>query len=110
MKEESSSWFFTNEQNRSPTVLQYRGASVLRGSVLTGLKLFVKPLVNAVSNYIGCDGQNEGKECLHRFFTPFPNLMESEGRHLQDTIKFDETQEKPLYSYKTAQRLSIYKV
>mgnify|MGYP000850008105 CR=1 FL=1 len=33
--------------------------------MLTGLKLFVKPLVNAVSNYIGCDGQNEGKECLH---------------------------------------------
>ena len=70
------------------------GRFAYQGLVLTGLKLFVKPLVNAVSNYIGCDGQNEGKECLHRFFTPFPNLMESEGRHLQDTIKFDETQEK----------------
>ena len=50
------------------------GRFAYQGLVLTGLKLFVKPLVNAVSNYIGCDGQNEGKECLHRFFTPFPNL------------------------------------
>ena len=86
------------------------GRFAYQGLVLTGLKLFVKPLANAMSHNIGCDGQNEGKECLHRFFTPFPNLMESEGRHLQDTIKFDETQEKPLYSYKTAQRLSVYKV
>ena len=62
--------------------------------MLTGLELLVKPLADAVSNYICCDGQNEGKECLHRFFTPFPNLMESEGRHLKNIIKFDKAQEK----------------
>lgn len=35
------------------------GRFAYQGLVLTGLKLFVKPLANAMSRNIGCDGQNE---------------------------------------------------
>ena len=35
------------------------GRFAYQGLVLTGLKLFVKPVANAMSHNIGCDGQNE---------------------------------------------------
>lgn len=35
------------------------GRFAYQGLVLTGLKPFVKPLANAMSHNIGCDGQNE---------------------------------------------------
>lgn len=38
------------------------GRFAYQGLVLTGLKLFVKPLANAMSHNIGCDGQNRMKE------------------------------------------------
>ena len=46
--------------SKRPTVLRIpRGRFAYQGLVLTGLKLFVKPLANAMSHNIGCDGQNE---------------------------------------------------
>lgn len=47
--------------SKTPPVVTYRGRFACGEFVLTGLELFVKPLANAMSHYISCDGQNEGR-------------------------------------------------
>ena len=55
------------------------GRFAYQGLVLTGLELLVKPLADAVSNYICCDGQNESRNTRH-LSHPLPNKMGGQGR------------------------------
>ena len=50
------------------------GRFAYQGLVLTGLELLVKPLADAVSNYICCDGQNKSGQSIHMCIHPLPQF------------------------------------
>lgn len=78
----------TKSNRKTPTVpFIPKGFSARWGLVLAGLELFIKPLANAMSYHICCDGQCKRKHCIHLYHL-LPHFMESDGRHLQNTTSF----------------------
>ena len=56
----------TKSNRKTPTVpFIPKGFSARQGLVLAGLELLIKPLANAMSYHICCDGQRKGNYVLH---------------------------------------------